>query len=150
MYYILKQLDCNNKLKYRCQVFVIVFLVSRIHEEEIQPTWEFNCPKWDQEYKENGILHTFLNYLTRLYSNENFANFYLNSHSMLRNKHKSSKLINVRLCNGSGLSKTNLSFYYQSVIHVYILFTCCWFVEEFQEWHLAVSGIKRKKAEWNT
>lgn len=77
-------------------------------------------------------------------------NFYLNSHSMLRNKHKSSKLINVRLCNGSGLSKTNLSFYYQSVIHVYILFTCCWFVEEFQEWHLAVSGIKRKKAEWNT
>lgn len=53
-------------------------------------------------------------------------------------------------CNGSGLSKTNLSFYYQSVIHVYILFTCCWFVEEFQEWHLAVSGIKRKKAEWNT
>lgn len=114
MYYILKQLDCNNKLKYRCQVFDIVFLVSRI-----QPTWEFNCPKWDQEYKENGILHTFLNYLTRLYSNENFANFYLNSHSMLRNKHKSSKLINVRLCNGSGLSKTNLSFYYQSVIHVY-------------------------------
>lgn len=34
MYYILKQLDCNNKLKYRYQVFVIVFLVSRIHEEE--------------------------------------------------------------------------------------------------------------------
>lgn len=34
MYYILKQLDCNNKLKYQCQVFVIVFLVSRIHEEE--------------------------------------------------------------------------------------------------------------------
>lgn len=41
-------------------------------------------------------------------------------------------------------------FHYQSVIHVYILFTCCLFVEEFQEWHLAVSGIKRKKAEWNT
>lgn len=43
-------------------------------------------------------------------------------------------------------------FYYQSVIHVYtcILFTCCWFVEEFQEWHLAASGIKWKKAELNT
>lgn len=97
-------------------------------KKKIQPTWEFNCPKWDQEYKENGILHTFLNYLTRLYSNENFSNFYLNSHSMLRNKHKSSKLINVRLCNGSGLSKTNLSFYYQSDTCVYIIhmLLICW------------------------
>lgn len=34
MYSILKQLDCINKLKYRYQVFVIVFLVSRIHEEK--------------------------------------------------------------------------------------------------------------------
>lgn len=98
-------------------------------KKKIQPTWEFNCPKWDQEYKENGILHTFLNYLTRLYSNENFANFYLNSHSMLRNKHKSSKLINVRLCNGSGLSKTNLSFSLSkcdTCVYIIHMLLICW------------------------
>lgn len=45
MYYILKQLDCNNKLKYRYQVFVIVFLVSRIHEEENTTNMRIQLPK---------------------------------------------------------------------------------------------------------
>lgn len=51
MYYILKQLDCNNKLKYRCQVFVIVFSSK-------QNTWRRKYNQHENSIAQNEIKNT--------------------------------------------------------------------------------------------